>query len=159
MKSTVVKLVLALLAALPLLGQAPAVAAGKAGGLTAIHHELLSNSKYVYISSTRADGSFGKPAEIWFFFHDDAVWVGTRPDSWRAKRIRARRPAAKIAIGKVDGLSFLAEGEIVADDEIAALMMRSYALKYPERWPDHEASFRKGFADGTRILIRYTPTR
>lgn len=137
---------------------APAAAGGdKASGLSAIQHELLSNSRYVYISSTRKDGSFGKPAEIWFLFHDDAVWVGTRPDSWRAKRIRAGRPRAKIAIGKVDGPHFFARGEIVADAKVADLMMRSYAVKYPDGWPRFADAFRKGFADGSRILIRYTP--
>ncbi len=137
----------------------PAFAAGKAGGLTPIQHELLSNSKYVYISSQRKDGSFGKPAEIWFLFHDDCVWVGTRPDSWRARRIRAGRPQARIAIGKVDGATFLAEGEIVDDAKIAGLMMQSYALKYPDGWANYADAFRKGFADGSRILIRYTPQR
>ena len=136
-----------------------ALAAGRAGGLTPVQHELLSNSKYVYIESTRADGSFGKPAEIWFLFHDDAVWVGTRPDSWRARRIRAGRPQARIAIGKVDGDRFLASGEIVTDRDVEELLMRSFALKYPDRWPDHADGFRKGFRDGSRVLIRYRPLR
>lgn len=153
-------IVIAALLALSLLVPAAGSAGGdKASGLSAIQHEMLSNSKYVYISSTRADGSFGKPGEIWFLFHEDAVWVGTRPDSWRARRIRAGRPQAKIAIGKVDGVSFLAEGEIVEDAKIAGLMMQSFALKYPDGWTRREKSFRKGFADGSRILIRYTPTR
>lgn len=153
-------IVIAALLALSLLVAAPGLAGGdKASGLSAIQHEMLSNSKYVYISSSRADGSFGKPAEIWFLFHEDAVWVGTRPDSWRAKRIRAGRPQAKIAIGKVDGVSFLAEGEIVDDAKIAGLMMQSYAIKYPDGWSRFAESFRTGFADGSRILIRYTPKR
>ncbi len=134
-----------------------ASAGGRAGNLGAIEHELLSNSKYVYISSQRKDGSFGTPAEIWFLFHDDAVYVGTRPDSWRARRIRAGRTRAKIAIGKVDGLSFFAEGEILKEPKVQELMLKSYALKYPDGWPKYADSFRQGFLDGSRILIRYTP--
>src|ERR1700687_6304382 len=63
----------------------------------------LANSKYVYISSTRKDGSLGKPAEIWFLYHNGAVYVGTPPTTWRAKRIKKGRAAAKICAGKPDG--------------------------------------------------------
>jgi len=157
--SILIRAVVAMAVASSLLAPSSGRAAGKAGGLTGIQHELLSNSKYVYIASTRKDGTLGKPAEIWFLFHDDAVWVGTRPASWRAKRIRAGRPEAQIAIGKVDGVGFSATGEVVSDPDVAALMMRSFALKYPDRWPDHAAGFRSGFADGSRILIRYAPHR
>ena len=41
--------------------------------------KALENSQYVYISSTRKDGSLSQPAEIWFLYHDGAVYVGTRP--------------------------------------------------------------------------------
>jgi hypothetical protein len=119
--------------------------------------ELLTNSRYVYISSQRKDGSFGSPAEIWFLFHDNAVWVGTTPQSWRARRIQAGRPDAKIAIGKVDGPSFQAKGQIVKDARVEELMFKTFASKYPEGWPQHEQRFRSGFKEGSRILIKYVP--
>ncbi|MFN8642360.1 MAG: hypothetical protein U0802_12155 [Candidatus Binatia bacterium] len=40
--------------------------------------QQLATSKYVYISSTRKDGSLSTPAEIWYMWHDGAVYVGTR---------------------------------------------------------------------------------
>lgn len=138
---------------------APASASGRAAGLTAVQHELLSNSKYVYIASTRRDGTFGEPAEIWFLFHDDAVYVGSRPESWRAKRIRAGRARAKIAIGRVDGVAFFADGMIVEEPDVAQLMLQSYALKYPDGWPKYEQRFREGLANGKYVLIRYSPTK
>lgn len=151
------KTVVAAVACALWLGPHLASAGGRAGNLGAIEHELLSNSKYVYISSERKDGAFGTAAEIWFLFHDDAVFVGTRPDSWRARRIRAGRTRAKIAIGKADGLTFHAEGEIVKDPKVEELLQRSYALKYPDSWPKYAENFRTGFADGSRVLIRYAP--
>jgi hypothetical protein len=119
--------------------------------------EQLANSRYVYISSARKDHSFGKPAEIWFLFHEDSVWVGTPPESWRAKRIKAGRRMAKIAVGKVDGPVFFARGTIVQDPKVEELLFQTFATKYPEGWPQHEESFRKGFKDGSRVLIRYSP--
>jgi hypothetical protein len=134
-------------------------ASADAGVLTEAQGELLGNSRYVYISSQRKDGSFGSPAEIWYLFHDGAVWVGTPPKSWRARRIKAGRPDAKIAIGKIDGPSFRAKGEIVKDTKVEELLFTTFANKYSEGWPRHEQSFRSGFKDGSRILIKYTPVK
>jgi hypothetical protein len=119
--------------------------------------QALEASAYVYIATERRDGSLGAPAEIWFLFHQGAVWVASPPTTWRVKRIRARRPKAKIAVGKLGGPSFRATGTIVADRAIYDLMCETYARKYPDGWPRHEQTFREGLKDGTRVLIRYQP--
>jgi len=122
--------------------------------------KALADAKYVYISSTRKDGSFGAPAEIWFMSHDGAVYVGTRPTSWRVRRIAAGRPRAKIAIGTVDGPSFMATGTVLKNDPATeVLLMASYAKKYPDGWPSHAKGFRDGFSDGSRVIVKYTPAR
>lgn len=117
----------------------------------------LETSTYVYISSTRKDGNLGAPAEIWFMYRDGAVYVGTSPDSWRVRRIKAGRPAAKIAIGKPAGPSFTATGAVVSDPAAQAAMMEVYAKKYPEGWPRYAEKFRSGFKDGSRVLVKYVP--
>lgn len=129
----------------------------RAGSLSEEQRQQLAASRYVYIATQRKDGSFGAPAEIWFLFHDGDLWVGTTPQSWRARRIRAGRPRARIAIGKPDGPSFLARGEIVKDAKVEELLMATFATKYPDGWPRYEQRFRAGFADGSRILVRYRP--
>lgn len=119
--------------------------------------QQLATGKFVYISSTRKDGSLSTPAEIWYFWHDGAVYVGTRPGSWRVRRIQAGRPRAKIAVGKVDGPSFTATGSLVTDKAIEQLMMKTYAEKYPEGWKQHADNFRQGFKDGSRVVVKYVP--
>jgi len=123
---------------------------------TEIEKQLV-DSQYVYIASTRKDGSLGKPAEIWFFYQDGAVYVGTSPKSWRVRRIRWGRPQAKIWVGKEDGPSFTARGEVIDDDAIEAKLLETYAKKYPERWNRYAESFRKGFESGERVVVKYTP--
>ena len=54
----------------------------------------LRDSTYVYIQSERKSHQLGKPAEIWFFYDGTAVYVGTRPTSWRVRRIKAGRRRA-----------------------------------------------------------------
>lgn len=119
--------------------------------------DALTSSKYVYMASTRKDGSFGKAAEIWFLYHQGAVYVGTVPTSWRVRRIKAGRPQAKIWVGKPDGPAFLARGEVVKDKAVEQLMLDTYARKYPDGWPKYERKFRDGFKDGSRVLVRYVP--
>ncbi|HUI27357.1 MAG TPA: hypothetical protein VL403_14845 [Candidatus Kryptonia bacterium] len=128
-----------------------------AGELSAALKDQLTTSKYVYIASQRKSGGFSKPAEIWFLFHDNAVWVGTPPTTFRAKRIKAGHTAAKIAVGKPDGPSFEAVGSIVQDPKVYELMFQTYAKKYPDGWSKFEQKFRDGFKDGSRVLIKYTP--
>jgi hypothetical protein len=120
--------------------------------------EGLKTSTFVYISSTRKDGSLSKAAEIWFMYHDGGVYVGTSPKSWRAKRITWKRPQAKIWVGKQDGPAFTATGAFVHDAATQELLLKTFAQKYPDGWGKWEKSFRDGFKDGTRVMIKYTPT-
>ena len=128
-----------------------------AAELSAEMKATLASSKFVYISSTRKDGSLSKPAEIWFMYHNGAVYVGTLPTSWRAKRIKWGRAKAKIAVGKADGPSFVASGAIVDEPAVHQLMFDTYAKKYADGWSKYEEKFRTGFKDGSRVLIKYTP--
>jgi len=128
-----------------------------AAELSADLQKGLQESPYVYIQSTRKGGALGKAAEIWFLYANGAVYVGTKPDSWRAKRIKWGRPQARLAVGKQDGPSFKASGAIVKEPETEKLMLETYAKKYPGAWSKYETSFRDGFKDGSRVLIKYTP--
>jgi len=85
------------------------------------------------------------------------VYVGTRPTAWRVKRIGWKRSKARIAVGKVDGPSFVAKAEVVKDPDVERRMMEDYAKKYPDGWKTHEQAFRDGFKSGERVLVRYTP--
>jgi len=117
----------------------------------------LARSKYVDIATTRKDGSLGKAAEIWFLYHNGAVYVASPPTAWRVRRIKAGRPGAKIAVGKPDGPSFIATGTVVNEPETYPILFETYAKKYPDGWPRFEEKFRSGLKDGSRVLIRYTP--
>jgi hypothetical protein len=128
-----------------------------AGELPKNLQDLLASSTYVYISSTRKDGTLSRPAEIWFLWHKGSVYVASPPTTWRVRRIRWGRPQAKIWIGKPDGPSFTASGAVVNEAETYPILLETYARKYPDGWKKYEESFRKGFADGSRVLIRYTP--
>lgn len=137
-----------------------AVAAFVSAALAEISPEIrkgLEESTYVYVSSTRKDGSLSKAAEIWFLWHEGAVYVATPPSSWRVKRIKAGRTDAKIWVGKPDGPAFEAKGELAAEPAVHAVMFETFAKKYGSRWESYEERFRAGLADGSRVLVKYTP--
>lgn len=128
-----------------------------AGTLSPEQLKQLGEAKFVYIQSTRKDGTLSKPAEIWFAVMDGALWVGSSPESWRAKRIRWGRPQARIAIGSPSGPAFKATGSFVKDPAMYQKFCDQLAGKYPEKWSRWEQSFRDGLKSGERVLIKYTP--
>ena len=119
--------------------------------------KALRDAQYVYIQSERKSGEWSKPAEIWFYYDGAAVYVGTRPASWRVKRIRAGRKKARIAVGAPDGPHFDAVGELKHDAAVEEKLMAAYAEKYPGGWKTHAESFRSGFKSGERVLVKYAP--
>jgi len=133
------------------------VAATPAGALTPELDRALHDSKFVYVQSERKSGSFGKAAEIWFYYDGKAVYVATPPTTWRVRRIKAGRTRARIAVGKVDGPTFEATGALVHDAAIEQKLMDEYARKYPDGWSRFADKFRDGFKSGDRVLVRYTP--
>ncbi len=144
---------LALIVTLIVLPVGPARSASLAPEL----QKALDSSKYVYIQSTRKDGKLSKAAEIWFMYHNGAVWVASPPSTYRVKRIKAGQTKAKIAVGKTDGPSFNAKGSIVKDPEANKVLFETYAKKYANEWKSHEQNFRDGLANGSRVLIKYEP--
>jgi hypothetical protein len=117
----------------------------------------LRTSPYVYIASQRKAGGFGQAAEIWFMYRDGAVWVASPATTWRARRIRAGRPKAMIAVGKREGPTFEATGQLVKDPKAYEALFTTLAEKYPDGWKQYEQRFRSGLADGSRVLIKYEP--
>lgn len=128
-----------------------------AAELSAELEQALTTSRYAYIATERKSGDLGSPAEIWYMYHDGAVWVGTPKATYRARRIEAGRTKARVALGSRDGPTFDATGSIVNDAELTALLFERLAQKYPSGWQSFESGFRSGFADGSRVLIKYQP--
>jgi len=135
----------------------PAISASGAS-LSPELQKALETSQYVYIQTERKDGTLGKAAEIWFLYHNGAVWVASPMTTHRVKRIQAGHTKAKIAIGKVGGLAFNAKGSLAKDPAVNNVMFETFAKKYPDGWASFEKNFRDGLANGSRTLIKYEPT-
>ncbi len=132
----------------------------------------LERSGFVYVSPLRADGKESRcHGEVWFGWLDGAVVLITARERWKARAVLQGLDRARIWVGDHgtwkqlvghnqefrQAPSFDARAAVVNDAALLERLIASYELKYPEeigRWRDR---FRQGFADGSRVLIRYTP--
>jgi hypothetical protein len=137
--------------------------------------EVLKNldaSPFVYVSPLRLDGSESScHGEVWFAWLDDAVLTTVASERWKAVALDRGLEYAQIWVGDYGrwkkmgvvnedfraGPSFRAKAEKLTDAALMERLLAVYGRKYPaeiEKWRDR---MRKGLADGSRVLIRYTP--
>jgi len=134
--------------------------------------ELLEASPYVYLSPLRSDGEESQcHAEVWYAWLDGAVVMIVAKDRWKAKAIERGLVRARIWVGdhgRWKGLlsnnedfrqapSFAARGERVRDKQVLEQLLARYEDKYPAEIASWRDKMRGGYADGSRVLLRYRP--
>ena len=134
---------------------------------------LLERSPFVYISPLRSNGAESTcHAELWYAWLDGAVVVTVARDRWKASAIAQGLDRARIWVGDHgrwktwygggneafrQAPRFDAIGERVKDDALLERLLAIYEHKYPDEIADWRDRMRQGNADGTRVLLRYTP--
>jgi hypothetical protein len=151
---------------------ARAAGAEKSSPLSAAALRALSESPYVYVSPLRSDGQESRcHGEVWFGWMDGAVVIITASDRWKARSVRRGLDRARIWVGDFGrwkgllgrnedfrrGPSFEARAEFVEDVDVLDRLLARYEQKYPDEIGEWRDRMRKGFADGSRVLIRYRP--
>ena len=134
--------------------------------------QALETSGLVYVSPLRADGHESTcHGEVWFGWIDGAVVINTSKETWKARALERGLDRARIWVGDhgrwkrllgsnqafLQAPSFEARAERRKDDALLDRLLAIYEKKYPDeigKWRDR---MRNGHADGSRILIRYTP--
>ena len=140
----------------------------------ALSKELLEKSPFVYVSPLRSDGNESTcHAEVWYAWLDDAVVLIVSSDRWKARAIDRGLSKTRIWVGnhgRWKGLvsnneefrkapSFVARGERVKDAKLLDRLLASYETKYPAEIGSWRDRMRNGYADGSRVLIRYRPEK
>ncbi len=132
----------------------------------------LEKSGFVYVSPLRSDGNESTcHGEVWYGWIDGSVVLITGADRWKARSVKKGLDRARIWVGdhgrwkKLIGTneafrkapSFDARAEIVKDDALLDQLIAIYEKKYPDEIADWRDRFRSGYADGSRVLVRYRP--
>jgi hypothetical protein len=134
--------------------------------------EALERSRFAYVSPLRSDGRESTcHGEVWFGWLDGAVVVITGRERWKARALARGLDRARLWVGdhgqwrRLVGSSeefrrapsFEARAALAQDPALLERLLAAFERKYPDeigRWRDR---MRQGFADGSRVLIRYTP--
>lgn len=150
-------------------------AASGTGALAPALRDRLASSPYVYVSPLRSDGRESTcHAELWFGWLDDAAVVIVSHDGWKARAVARGLDRARIWVGDhgrwktwYGGTNedfrqsphFEARAERSRDAKLLDRLLGLYETKYPEEIADWRDRMRGGFADGSRVLLRYVPIR
>jgi len=141
----------------------------QAAGLDAAARQAIQQSPLVYVSPLRRDGQESRcHAEMWFVPDGDDLLVVTTRQRWRARAIRAGLHRARLWVGDFgvwteakgrfrSAPSFVAEASLVPDVAVRQRALSAFGAKYARDWAKWGPRFRKGLADGSRVLIRYRP--
>jgi hypothetical protein len=153
-------------------GGAARAAKSAAPALPPATRSLLEKSPYVYVSPLRVDGGESScHGEVWYGWLDESVVLITATTAWKARALSSGRDRARLWVGdhgpwkKALGTNeefrsaphFEARAERVEDAQVLERLMQDYRRKYPAGIGKWEPRMRSGFADGTRVLIRYSP--
>jgi hypothetical protein len=123
----------------------------------------LESAPLVHVSPLRKSGAESRcNAEIWYFMDKGDVVVGTDPRRWKGQAVQKGLDRARIWLptGSGDfrsGYTFVGRASIDEDPATFQRLLARFAQKYPAEWSKWEPRFEKGYADGTRVLIRYHP--
>jgi hypothetical protein len=169
------------------LGAAAATLLWPAARVLGAHHEAgekgavpkgltegaLEKTGFVYVSPLQKDGSESTcHGEVWYGWLDGAVVVITSADTWKARAVAKGHGSARIWVGdhgrwkKMVGRNeafrkaphFDAAATAVKDDALLERLLALYEKKYPDEIANWRDRMRKGYHDGSRVLIRYTPS-
>jgi hypothetical protein len=132
--------------------------------------DALGRSPLVYVSPLRSDGSESTcHGEVWFVRDGADVVVVTASERWKAKSVAAGLQRARLWVGDYgvwtrsegkfrEGPTFEATASFEKGAAARARVLASYGEKYPDEWDKWGPRFRKGLADGSRVMIRYVPS-
>lgn len=135
--------------------------------------DLLERSPFVYISPLQTDGSESRcHGELWYAWLDGSVVVTVARDGWKARALARGLDRARVWVGDHGrwktwyggrNESFRAaphfEARVTRAEQPGLLdrVLDVYERKYPDEIADWRGRMRAGNADGSRILLRYTP--
>lgn len=129
----------------------------------------LADTDVFYLTPLRADGSESRcQAEIWFAADAAGAYVVTAAEAWRARAVTQGLDRARIWVGDVgvwtgsDGRyrelpSMEARASLVGGAAEHQRVLELFGDKYPLQWLVWGPRFRKGLADGSRVLLHYRP--
>jgi hypothetical protein len=147
----------------------PRAARANAYELPQAARDALASSPLVYVSPLKRDGTESTcHGEVWFVQDGRDVLVVTAHDRWRSRSVKRGLDRARLWVGDFGiwtrsggryrtAPSFVASVAFDGDAAARERALGAFGEKYPDEWDKWGPRFRGGLADGSRVLLRYTP--
>jgi len=131
--------------------------------------EALAATDLIYLTPIRADGTESRcQAELWFASDDTDIYVVTAAAAWRARAVADGLDRARIWVGdlgvwtRTDGRyrnlpQIDSSAALVTDSGEHERVLKLFGSKYPLGWVLWGPRFRRGLANGSRVMLRYQP--
>lgn len=138
--------------------------------LPAATRDALAASGLVYLTPIKSNGQESTcHAEIWFAFDGTDLLLCTAHDTWRAQALAQGLNKARLWVGefgtwtKSEGKfrqapELMVTGTVVSDPAGIEHGLEQLGAKYRVQWATWGPRFRDGLADGSRVMLRYTPS-
>ena len=142
--------------------------AAASGGIAGLAH-ATAESALIYLSPLQSNGALSRcQAEVWFVSDGPDMCVVTDKDAWRAKAVEQGLAPTQVWVGDVglwqksDGAyknlpSMRAGASFERNADKHAQLLSVFGRKYAREWDTWGPRFKKGLADGSRVMLRYTP--
>jgi hypothetical protein len=129
----------------------------------------MRDSSLIYLTPIKSDGQESRcQAEVWFAHDGVDLYVVTSVKTWRARAASKGLNRARIWVGELGewkgtGGKYKtlpqidAEATVVSDKSIEEKALQLLGDKYSMEWIVWGPRFRKGLADGSRVMLRYRP--
>ena len=131
--------------------------------------QAASESAVIYLSPLKTNGALSQcQAEVWYVQDEANMFVVTASNAWRARAVRQGLSKTQVWVGDVgqwqnsDGryksLPAMSAQASIEDDPVEhARLLQKFGAKYSGEWSSWGPRFKKGLADGSRVLLRYQP--
>lgn len=129
----------------------------------------LAGSPLIYVSPFKSNGELSScQAEVWFVADGQDMYVVTAANAWRAQAVGQGLTRTQVWIGDVglwhnaDGKwrdlpAQLSEASIEQDAVQHARLLEIFGRKYADEWGTWGPRFKRGLADGSRVMLKYSP--
>ena len=128
-----------------------------------------AESSLVYVSPIKSNGELSScQAEVWFVANGADYYVVTDATAWRARAPGAGLPTAQVWVGdvgqwkrsggkykKLPGM--VTDASIVRDERLHEVILADFGRKYSSEWPTWGKRFKDGLANGSRVMLKYSP--
>ncbi len=131
--------------------------------------QASTSSPLIYLSPFKSNGELSKcQAEVWFVADEADFLVVTAFDAWRTKALEQGLNTAQVWVGdegqwqssdgRYKALPSLTTDVTREDDATAhARLLSKFGQKYTNEWGTWGPRFKRGLADGSRVMLRYSP--